>query len=347
MLACSSTGSSSEGSGGSSSTGSGGQGGSIGSGGSIASGGSSTGSGGSGKGGATGKGGDTANGGGPSNGGSGAGGANTGGSGNSGGNSAGSGNTAGAAGSSGTCPTDAEEKFSFFILSNAALIRESGKADGFGGGLGGIAGADKICQKVAEYVSPCQSKKVWRAFLSTTTENAIDRVGTGPWYDRKGRLLASTKEMLVMDRPGDADVAIKNDFPNENGTLNRNPDGTGQVDNHETLTGTGIDGKLYNQDPSGTGSMACGPDVGASGQGTWSAERATCWDWTRATEEGCPRVGHSWPRQLSGTNWMSVWNENGCAPGGTLTDTGAPMGRKVGAYGGYGGYYCFAVIPHP
>ena len=77
------------------------------------------------------------------------------------------------------------------------------------------------------------------------------------------------------------------------------------------------------------------------------AERATCWNWTRATEEGCPRVGHSWPRQLSGTNWMSVWNENGCAPGGTLSETGSPTGRKVGAYGGYGGFYCFAVIPHP
>lgn len=376
VLACSSGGGSNESSGGNTASGGAttGQGGATtGQGGSSTGNGGATGNGGSGMGGATGNGGAASGGsstnggastsnGGSSNGGASNGGATNGGSNNAGassggknsagaanggGNSAGSGNTAGAAGSSGTCPTENENKFSFFLISNAALIRESGKADGFGGGLGGITGADKLCQKVAEYVSPCQSNKVWHAFLSTTTENAIDRVGSGPWYDRNGRLLASNKTNLVMDRPGDADVAIKNDFPNENGVLNHTPDGTTQVDNHETLTGTGTDGKVYTQGATGSGSTACGPDVGASGQGTWSAERATCWNWTRATEEGCPRVGHSWPRQLSGTNWMSVWNENGCAPGGTLSETGSPTGRKVGAYGGYGGFYCFAVIPHP
>jgi hypothetical protein len=248
-------------------------------------------------------------------------------------------------------------------VSNKALIREggadaSGMFSKLGGNLGGIKGADAICQHVAEFSSACQKNKVWHAFLSTTTEDAIDRIGKGPWYDRQGRLWASSLTTVVGDRPTDADPAIKNDVPNEDGVPNHNPDGTGQVDNHETLTGTGSNGRLYTQTGggSGGGSTQCGLDVGAAAPAAWSKERATCWDWTRNTPEGCPRVGHTWCGSAnclpaggsSGTNWMSVWNEGGCAPGGTLKQTGGLDGtRKVGSAGGYGGFYCFAVIPHP
>jgi hypothetical protein len=259
------------------------------------------------------------------------------------------------------CPTPNEEKFSFFLVSNKALIREggadpSGMFSKLGGNLGGIEGADGICQHVAEFVSPCQKNKVWRAFLSTTTVNAIDRIGMGPWYDRNGRRWASSLQTLMGDRPSDADPAIKNDPPNEEGVPNHNPDGTGQVDNHEILTGTGTNGRVYQQGAAGGGSSQCGRDVGGTGAATWSAERATCWNWTRNTPEGCPRVGRSWCTNPSctpagsgsGTNWMSVWNEGGCAPGGTLAQTGGLDGtRRVGSAGGYGGFYCFAVMPHP
>jgi hypothetical protein len=262
------------------------------------------------------------------------------------------------------CPTPNEEKFSFFLVSNKALIREGG-ADStgmfskLGGNLGGIAGADAICQRVAEFVSPCQKSKVWHAFLSTTTVDAIDRIGAGPWYDRNGRRWASSLATVMTDRPSDADPAIKNDPPNEEGVPNHNPDGTGRVDNHEILTGTGTDGRLYRQSATpgqGGGSTQCGRDVGGTGAAAWSAERATCWNWTRNTPEGCPRVGRSWctnasctpPGSGSGTNWMSVWNEGGCAPGGTLAQTGGLDGtRRVGSAGGYGGFFCFAVVPQP
>jgi hypothetical protein len=279
----------------------------------------------------------------------------------------GQGSAGGGGGGSGTaCPTANEEKFSFFLISNAELIRQggadsSGMFSKFGGNFGGLEGADRICQKAAEHVSPCQSKKVWRAFLSTTSVDAIDRIGKGPWFDRLGRQWASSLTTLVGDRPTDADPAIKNDIPNETGTKNQNPDGTGNVDNHEILTGSGPDGRLYKQSASaddggfGGSGTSCGPDVGGTGN-TWSAERATCWNWTRNTPEGCPRVGHSWcinasctpPGSSSGTNWLSVWNENGCQAGGVLTQTNFPAGsRAVGAYGGYGGFYCFAVMPQP
>jgi hypothetical protein len=274
-----------------------------------------------------------------------------GGRGGSGGGAAGAGGTGGTATA---CPTANEDKFSFFLISNKALIREGG-ADStgmfskLGGNLGGLTGADGLCQRVAQFVSPCQSSKVWHAFLSTSTVNAIDRIGTGPWYDRNGRLWSANLTNLVAgDRPSDADPAIRNDAPNEDGVPNHNPDGTGNVDNHETLTGSGTNGRVYNQTVAAMGTTAstqCQADVGGTGSG-WSVDRATCWGWTRNTAEGCPRVGHSWPAQGSGNNWLSVWNEGGCAPGGSLVQTGGLDGtRKVGSAGGYGGFYCFAVRP--
>lgn len=236
-------------------------------------------------------------------------------------------------------------------FAGSRLQQDSGSSVGYGGDLGGLAGADAICQRVAASTSACQVNKLWHAFLSTSTVDARDRIGPGPWYDRLGRLLATDLAHLLTERPTGADPAIVNDFPNENGIPNHNPDMTGNVDNHEILTGTGIDGRVHGQEPVAQGcldggidgavpgsSTACGPDAE-----TWTVEKATCWNWTSNEPQGCPRVGHSWPRKASGRSWISVWNEGGCAPGGTLEDTGGLDGnRRVGSAGGYGGFYCFA-----
>jgi hypothetical protein len=269
----------------------------------------------------------------------GTGGAGTGGGDGAGGNSGSGGGSPGAGGGENNtaCATEDEDKFSFFATSHDALIRESGNPDGFGGDLGGISGADAICQSIAEFSLPCASNKVWRAFLSTSTEDAIDRIGTGPWHDRLGRLLANDLgELTSADRPPNAHTAIKDDFPNEDGVPNQYPDGSTMVDNHQFITGSGLDGRVYAVN-NGAGNM-CNDD--------FSVAAATCNDWTTNEDVGCPRVGHSWPRQGSGINWISVWTESGCAPGGVLSDSaGFPMpgDRKIGSYGGYGGFYCFAV----
>ncbi len=245
------------------------------------------------------------------------------------------------------CASEEEDLFSFFMVSYEAIRRESGSDQGFGGDLGGISGADDICLRVALTSSECAGNKQWRAFLSTTTEDAIDRIGQGPWHDRLGRLLANDIGELLNDRPINADPEIINDFPNEFGVPNHNPDGTGEVDNHQTLTGSGIDGRLYTQEDDGSGGGGPGGFGGMTAcmDGPWTPEKATCWDWTVSDPVGCPRVGHSWPREVSGINWISVWNEGGCAPGVVLDDFTPPGGPTVGSFGGYGGFYCFAIQP--
>jgi hypothetical protein len=238
--------------------------------------------------------------------------------------------------------------FSFFVTSLAALQDLSGNDQGFGGDLrygetgagAGLRGADKLCAAIAERSMPGASAKTWRAFLSVTDDgtghqvNAIDRIGDGPWYDRLGRLLAPSKADLMFTRPQNGDATIQNDFPNEDGVPNHKPDTTqAAVDNHDMLTGSTTSGTLY-------------------------SATATCLDWTGGTgssAEGKPRVGHSWPRSGGGggpgggdmNSWMSSLTESGCAPGVSLVEMGPPdpNSNTVGSGGGYGGFYCFALVP--
>ena len=203
---------------------------------------------------------------------------------------------------------------------------------------------------------PGSGAKGWHAFLSAPGPiHAIDRIGQGPWYDRMGRLFSANKANLIGFRPADADPAIKNDFPNENGIVNHSdgaPGCTGNScpDNHDTLTGSDAQGHLY---------------TGTS--------NPTCTGWTTAVgSAGKPRVGHSWPRMPSSTNtcmggigpmggggtsgsatagcyghWMSSLDEAGCAAGVNLQEMGGPNPNNptVGSGGGYGGFYCFAMTP--
>ena len=256
------------------------------------------------------------------------------------------------------------------------MQRLSKSPNGFGGDLrygtsDGLSGADKICTEIAETSLPGSGAKMWRAFLSVTKGpngapvHAIDRVGSGPWYDRQGRIIAMTKGDLMQSRPRGADPAIINDLPNEDGIPNHAPDGM-LVDNHDILTGTNAMGQLFSMD--------------------WAY---TCHDWTSSVgSDGTPRVGHSWPRMggqrppgggrpgtTAGTsggfvpppaggrggptlpgdnmgefdmaNWMSSLNEAGCAAGASLVEMGPPMlnNPTVGSGGGYGGIYCFALKP--
>jgi hypothetical protein len=257
---------------------------------------------------------------------SGSGGAGAGQSGASGVGSAGTSGAGGGGGSGGGPPlTD----FSFFVTSMAAIVELSGNDMGFGGdlsydGKSGVLGADEICRVIAEKSMPGSGVKGWKAFLSTSTENAIDRISGGPWFDRQGRLVASDKEGLKNERPAGSDSAITEDLPNEDGVPNHfdvgpmcKADGNCR-DNHDTLTGSNEDGEL-------------------------DEESTTCDDWTSTTAEGRPRIGHSWSAQ-SGKGWAMAHQAGGCGRGINVYGMGGPQpgDDTVGAGGGYGGFYCFA-----
>lgn len=81
-----------------------------------------------------------------------------------------------------TLPSPTENNMSFFVTSVGL---------GNGGNLGGLTGADQQCQKLANSVGAGQ--KTWRAYLSTQgvdVVNARDRIGSGPWMNAKGVIIA-------------------------------------------------------------------------------------------------------------------------------------------------------------
>lgn len=244
--------------------------------------------------------------------------------------------------------------FSFFTTSQAGLFGLTAgeiapapdPANGYGGNFGGLAGADEICTRLAGLSSETDSK-VWRAFLSTAGLNggeavdAIDRIGEGPWFDFNGRLMANDLAGLVPQgndgRPQGADPQLAEMFTDENGD---DIQPNAQVDNHDMLTGSNADGRLF-------------------GQGD-ASRIATCEDWTSNTLRGAEGdlfgnggqvpVGHAWPRNNNnGRHWMSEHTVNGCEAGFDIDGgAGAPAGDfRVGAGGGYGGFYCFALDAVP
>lgn len=259
--------------------------------------------------------------------------------------------TGGGAGSTEPEPevTDERPFFSFFATSQAGMYAlPAGQAapapspmNGYGGNLGGLAGADEICTMLARASNP-GDQKTWRAFLSTSgfdggeQVDAIDRVGSGPWYDYNGLLFAQTvADLLPTTNDGrpDGDAELAEMFTDENGEDIRPSQ---QIDNHDTLTGSGADGRLFDDDAEG--------------------RIATCEDWTSSTVRGAEGnmfggggqvpVGHSWPRSgNNGRNWISDHTINGCEPGADVDGgAGAPSGDfRVGAGGGFGGIYCFAL----
>jgi hypothetical protein len=245
-------------------------------------------------------------------------------------------------------------KFSFFVISQKAVVEFSKNESGFGGDLrygetgpgAGVRGADKICAAVAEKSLPGSSVKGWRAFLSATADahgkqvNAIDRVGNGPWYDRIGRLLAPTKADLKNVRPTNGDASIQNEFPNETGVSNKfpNPNQTTYDDNHHTLTGSNAEGTL--KVPTGTNAS--------------NTTYHTCKDWTVAeanATHGKPGVGFAWPRggrvSNQGSHWYTTYDATGCGRGIAIIEDGPgqPGVLTVGNGGGYGAFYCFALSP--
>ena len=120
-----------------------------------------------------------------------------------------------------------DAKMSFFITSQGS---------GDGAKLGGLKGADALCQKLARAVGA--GGKTWRAYLSSSAGNARDRIGKGPWYNAKGVLIAKNLAALH----GNANAINKlNGLTEKAGAVN----GRGDRPNmHDILTGSNAAGEL-------------------------------------------------------------------------------------------------------
>lgn len=111
---------------------------------------------------------------------------------------------------------------SFFVTS-----RGSGEA---GGNLGGLEGADAMCQELAEAAGA--GDRTWRAYLSTDTVDAISRIGAGPWFNAEGVEVASDIDDLVANGISNGDPQLILDETGEPAPANE----------HDILTGTDEDG---------------------------------------------------------------------------------------------------------
>jgi hypothetical protein len=168
-----------------------------------------------------------------------------------------------------------DTSMSFFITSQGS---------GDGANLGGLAGADAHCQKLAEAARI--SGKTWRAYLSTSTENAKDRIGNGPWYNAKGEAVAMNLDELHSE----ANKISKQTGLTETGEMVK---GRGDEPNmHDILTGSTPEGTV------------------AAGQ--------TCSDWT-SNSDGSAMVGHHDRMGLKDDAASKSWNSShpsrGCGAG--------------------------------
>ena len=181
---------------------------------------------------------------------------------------------------------------------------------GDGANLGGLAGADAHCQKLATAAG--STNKTFKAYLSTQAAdgkpavNARDRIGTGPWANAKGAVVARDLAHLHGDTVELAQIGnliTKNNAITEKGEP---VNGVGSTPNtHDILTGSQPNGMAY----------------------TDSADH-TCKNWT-SNSEGSAQVGHH-DRNGGGISWNSVHPSRGCSQANLVSTGGAGL------------LYCFA-----
>lgn len=187
------------------------------------------------------------------------------------------------------------------------------QGSGKGADLGGLAGADAHCQKLATDAGAGQF--TWHAYLSTDGRdgkpivNARDRIGKGPWYGAKGGKIANG----LSDLHGDTlDEARLGNSLTRATALSEKGDavnGVGATPNvHDMLTGSKPDGTAFTD-----------------------AADHTCKNWTSSAADGVAQLGHHDRAGGGNISWNSVHPSRGCSQ------------ENLVSTGGAGLFYCFAV----
>lgn len=185
---------------------------------------------------------------------------------------------------------------------------------GKGADLGGLEGADQHCQSLAKAAGA--GNRTWRAYLSTQAlgglsdpkaVHARDRIGSGPWHNAKGVMIASNVEELHSAKNN----LTKETAVDEKGALVNGR--TEKPNKHDILTGSRPDGTAFPGAPF--------PDM-------------TCGNWTKSGADGAAMTGHHDRVGPVDHAWATSWNSShptrGCGQ------------ENVRPTGGDGLFYCFA-----
>lgn len=192
--------------------------------------------------------------------------------------------------------TAAMEPMTFFLTS---------RGPGDGANLGGLEGADAHCAALAAGAG-AEGGLTWRAYLSSVGDesvNARDRIGSGPWHNANGVMVARDPDHLHSDDTG---LGKENSVSERGEVISGRGD---TVNRHDIITGSNLDGTAF---------IAEGD--------------TTCSNWTSSSSDGSARVGHH-DRIGGGENpesWNSAHGSRGCGQ------------EDLQGTGGDGLFYCFA-----
>ncbi|MGL4289078.1 MAG: hypothetical protein ACRCVA_22195 [Phreatobacter sp.] len=188
-----------------------------------------------------------------------------------------------------------QANMSFFITS---------AGPGRGADLGGLEGADRHCQALAQAAGA--GSRTWRAYLSTQgagAVNARDRIGRGPWQNARGVVIAKD----VAELHGTNNLNKQTALTEKGEVVN----GRGDTPNmHDILTGSQADGTAFA-----------------------GADDRTCGNWSKSGE-GSAMVGHHDRTGLDTSPPALSWNTSHPSRGCGI--------EALKATGGNGLFYCFA-----
>jgi len=202
-----------------------------------------------------------------------------------------------------SAPRELPKDFSFFLTSQPI---------GQGGNLGGLAGADAHCQKLATAVG--FGRRTWHAYLSTQAAdgqaavNARDRIGAGPWTNARGAVIARDVAHLHGDTIDLAQLGNNLSKATVYTETGETRPGFGDKPNvHDVITGSTPDGRAYAD----------------------SADH-TCRNYTSSAADASTQLGHFDRAGGGNTSWNSAHKSRGCSQDNLVSTGGAGL------------LYCFA-----
>lgn len=198
------------------------------------------------------------------------------------------------------------------------------------GNLGGLAGADQICQNLAAAAGA--GNRMWHAYLSAEARpgvrgvNARGRIGDGPWYNAKGQMIAGSVADLHGDQQRDRNAVRLTTVLDEKGAMVPGGGPQGGQQEHDILTGSDSTGRAFTD---GTDHTCM----------NWTTDAMTVPPTADQAKDGVPAsraramIGHS-DRGLQGagnTSWNAAHMTQGCSKQSLMNS------------GGAGRFYCFAI----